>query len=167
MIEDRSRWILGNRFELLENGEAFFPAVFDAIRAAERELFVEALILFDNEAGQELQQALVAAARRGVSVDLLVDGFGSSELTTRFVAELTEAGVRLRVFDPGKPWFGVRTKVLRCMHRKIVVGINYSADHLADFGPEAKQHYAAAARGLVVGEIHRDVRDAIAASTRG
>lgn len=174
-LKDRSRWIAGNRFELLENGEAFFPAVFDAIRAAEREVIVETFILFDDKVGQELQQALAAAARRGVSVDLLVDGFGSSELRTEFVAVLTDAGVRLRVFDPGKPWFGVRTNVFRRMHRKIVVvdgtrafvgGINYSADHLADFGPEAKQDYAVEVRGPVVGEIHRYVRAAIAPPAR-
>ena len=46
--------------------------------------------------------------------------------------------------------------VFRRMHRKIVVvdgerafvgGINYSADHLVDFGPEAKQDYAVEVRG--------------------
>ena len=30
------RWYAGNHVELLENGEAFFPRVFEAIRAAER-----------------------------------------------------------------------------------------------------------------------------------
>ena len=29
-----SRWTAGNRVRLLENGEAYFPAVFEAIRAA-------------------------------------------------------------------------------------------------------------------------------------
>ena len=52
------------------------------------------------------------------------------------------------------------------MHRKIVVvdgelafvgGINYSADHLADFGPEAKQDYAVEIAGPLVAEIHRFV----------
>jgi cardiolipin synthase A/B len=72
--------------------------------------------------------------------------------------------VRLRSFDPGSRWFGLRVNVLRRMHRKIVVvdaerafvgGINYSADHLADFGPQAKQDYAVELRGPVVEEIHR------------
>ena len=34
-----SRWTGGNQAELLENGEAFFPAVFDAIRQAQKDLW--------------------------------------------------------------------------------------------------------------------------------
>lgn len=176
MLRDSSRWIPGNRFELLENGEAFFPAVFDAIDAAKREVIVETFILFDDKVGQALQQALAAAARRGVSVDLLVDGYGSSALTSEFVAVLTDAGVRLRVFEPRKPWFGVRTNVFRRMHRKLAVvdgerafvgGINYSADHLDDFGPMAKQDYAIAVRGPLVAEIHRFVCESHASHGAG
>ncbi len=168
---DRSRWIPGNRCTLLENGEAFFPAVFDAIRAAEREVIVETFILFEDKVGNALHAALVDTARRGVSVDLLVDGFGSSELTPEFIAGLTAAGVRVRVFDPGVRFLGLRTNVFRRMHRKIVVvdgrrafvgGINYSADHLADFGPEAKQDYSIEVTGPLVAEIHRFVRAAVA-----
>lgn len=160
----KPRWLPGNATRLLENGEAFFPAVFDAIRSAQREVLVETFILFEDKVGLELHAVLCEAARRGVQVDLLVDGFGSPDLSERFVHELAEAGVHLRTFDPGTRWFGLRMNVLRRMHRKIVVvdgeqafigGINYSADHLADFGPEAKQDYAVALRGPIVDEIRR------------
>ncbi|HET7865843.1 MAG TPA: cardiolipin synthase ClsB, partial [Burkholderiaceae bacterium] len=66
--------------------------------------------------------------------------------------------------------WGIRLNVFRRMHRKIVVvdgerafvgGINYSADHLLDFGPQAKQDYAVEVRGPLVGEIHRFARAAI------
>ncbi len=160
----KTRWLPGNDARLLENGEAFFPAVFEAIRAARHEVLVETFILFEDKVGLALHEALCAAARRGVRVDLLIDGFGSPDLSEHFIHALAEAGVHLRTFDPGKPWFGMRMNVLRRMHRKIVVvdgeqafigGINYSADHLADFGPEAKQDYAVALRGPVVDEIRR------------
>ena len=108
-----SRWTGGNRARLLENGEAFFPAVFDAIRAAKAEVIVETFILFDDKVGRDLHSAMLDAARRGVQVDLLVDGFGSSELTAEFNGSLVEAGVRVRRFDPGSRWFGMRTNVLR------------------------------------------------------
>jgi cardiolipin synthase A/B len=164
------RWLPGNHFTLLENGEAFFPAVFDAIAKAKREVIIETFILFEDKVGLALHKVLVEAARRGVQVDMLVDGFGSPDLSERFVGELAEAGVRLRVFDPQKPLWGIRTNVFRRMHRKIVVvdgelafvgGINYSADHLMDFGPEAKQDYAVAARGPIVADIHRFARASI------
>ena len=106
----------------------------------------------------------MAAAQRGVQVDVTVDGFGSPDLSDRFIGTLREAGVRIHVFDPGKRFLGWRINMLRRMHRKIVVvdgavafvgGINYSADHLADFGPEAKQDYAVEIHGPLVAEIHR------------
>lgn len=162
-----SRWIGGNSVRLLENGEAYFPAVFDAIRAARHEVIVETFILFEDKVGNELHAVLLDAARRGVRIDVLVDGFGSSELTPPFIEALTQAGVRLSVFDPAKPVLGVRFNVLRRMHRKIVVvdaerafvgGINFSFDHLRTFGPEGKQDYAVEVQGQIVPHIHGFVR---------
>jgi cardiolipin synthase len=171
-VKHASRWTPGNHFTLLENGEAFFPAVFDAIAHAEREVLIETFILFEDKVGLALHAALVAAGRRGVQIDVLVDGFGSPNLSTKFIDELTSAGVRLRVFDPQRPLLGLRVNWFRRMHRKIVVvdgtlafvgGINFSADHLEDFGPEAKQDYAVEVRGPLVTEIHRFAREAIKA----
>jgi cardiolipin synthase len=170
------RWIAGNRVELLENGEQFFPRVFEAIGQAKREVIVETFILFDDKVGQALQAALRAAAQRGVRVDLMVDGFGSPDLSPEFIEAQTSAGVRMRVFDPGPSLFGQRLNMLRRMHRKIVVidserafvgGINYSEDHLMDFGPKAKQDYAVELAGPIVSEIHRFVLHAIAVGDKG
>ena len=65
---------------LLENGEAYFPRVFEAIAQARREVLVETFILFEDKVGRQLQQALLQAARSGAQVDLMVDGFGSPDL---------------------------------------------------------------------------------------
>ena len=72
-------WRDGNRLQLLENGEEFFPAVFEAIAAAEKEVLLETFIVFKDKVGQELQQVLVDAAARGVSVDGTVDGYCSAD----------------------------------------------------------------------------------------
>jgi cardiolipin synthase len=90
----RNGWRDGHEVLLLENGEQYFPAVFDAIRAARSEVLIETFILFEDKVGQELRQLLVQAEQRGVAVDLLVDGFGSAELGRDYTLELTEAGVR-------------------------------------------------------------------------
>jgi cardiolipin synthase len=154
--QPRREWVPGNRVELLENGEAFFPAVFDAIRRAEREVLIETFILFEDKVGQELQQALIEAARRGVRVELTVDGWGSIDLSRGYLGALAEAGVQVRMFDPKPRFLGMRLHVFRRMHRKIVVvdgrvafvgGINFSADHLQDFGPQAKQDYSVLVEG--------------------
>ncbi len=103
-----SRWIPGNDFTLLENGEAFYPRVFGAIANARTEVVLETFILFEDKVGLQLQAALIAAARRGAQVDITVDGWGSPDLSQRFLATLAEAGVRVHVFDPGPRPFGWR-----------------------------------------------------------
>ncbi|HSH90974.1 MAG TPA: cardiolipin synthase ClsB [Ramlibacter sp.] len=159
-----SKWIEGNDIRLLENGEEFFPRVFACIANAQKEVVIETFILFEDKVGKELHEVLVAAAKRGVQVDLTIDGFGSPDLSDQFISSLVEAGVRMHIFEPGKRIFGTRVSLLRRMHRKIVVvdahvafvgGINFSADHLGDFGPEAKQDYSIEIQGPLVAEIHR------------
>lgn len=170
-----SRWISGNQFQLLENGEEFFPRVFECIAAARHEVLLETFILFEDRVGEELHAALHQAARRGVQIDLTIDGYGSPDLSPEFISTLTRAGVRVHVFDPGPRLWGWRTNLFRRMHRKIVVvdgarafvgGINYSADHLADFGPQAKQDYAVEIEGPIVADIHSFARRALAAGQR-
>jgi len=170
------RWIEGNRVALLENGEQFFPRAFEAMGEARSEIIVETFILSEDKVGAGLHEALRSAALRGVKVDLMIDGFGSAGLSPAFIEGLTSAGVRVRVFDPGRSVFGKRLNLFRRMHRKIVVidgsiafvgGINYSADHLGDFGPKAKQDYAVELAGPVVADIHRFVLHAIAIGGKG
>ena len=170
-----SKWIKGNDIRLLENGEEFFPRVFECIAAAQREVVLETFILFEDKVGMRLHEALVGAARRGVQVDMTIDGFGSPDLSNEFISSLTDAGVRVHVFEPRNRVFGYRINLLRRMHRKIVVvdaeiafvgGINYSADHLGDYGAEAKQDYSVEIRGPLVAEIHRFTHTALAAGHR-
>jgi cardiolipin synthase len=156
-------WQGNNRVELLENGEEYFPRVFDALRAAKSEILLETFIVFEDKVGEELQQILIDAARRGVRTTVSLDGFGCGELSTGYLAALSDAGVHLQMFDPAPKHLGFRTNWFRRLHRKIVVvdgliafigGINFSGDHLADFGPEAKQDYAVQVQGPAVADIH-------------
>ncbi|MCD0504135.1 cardiolipin synthase ClsB [Bordetella petrii] len=163
-------WRQGNTVRLLENGEAFFPRVFQAIHAARTEILLETFILFDDKVGQELRQALIDAARRGVEIDVTVDGYGSDCLDETFIGGLTDAGVRFHIYDPQPRVFGFRINALRRMHRKVVTvdsqvafvgGINYSVDHLAEFGPSAKQDYAVELQGPIVEDIRRFAYNAV------
>ncbi|MFL1551861.1 cardiolipin synthase ClsB [Pseudomonas sp. D47] len=156
-------WQGGNLLELLENGEAYFPKVFDAMRQAQREILLETFILFEDKVGHELKGILIEAAQRGVKVVVSLDGFGCGELSPAFLGELAQAGVLVQMFDPASKRLGIRTNWFRRLHRKIVVvdatvafigGINFSADHLGDFGPEAKQDYAVQVTGPAVADLH-------------
>ncbi|MCE0464659.1 cardiolipin synthase ClsB [Pseudomonas uvaldensis] len=163
LVDIEYGWHGNNRVTLLENGEEYFPRVFEAIRRAETEILIETFILFEDKVGNELRDLLVDAAHRGVRVTLSLDGFGCGELTPEFLASLSNAGVRLQMFDPAPLHLGIRTNWFRRLHRKVVVvdgviafigGINFSADHLGDFGPEAKQDYSVEVKGPAVVDIH-------------
>ncbi|MGH8454351.1 MAG: cardiolipin synthase ClsB [Nevskiales bacterium] len=160
-------WHKGNRVELLESGEAYFPRVFDAIRNARREVLIETYILLEDKTGQELQAVVLDAAIRGVRVELTVDGFGSADLSQEFIAAMIAAGVSFHAFDPQPRFIGMRTNLFYRLHRKLVVvdgrvaflgGINFSHDHTREFGPEAKLDYSVQVEGPVVSDIERCMR---------
>jgi len=162
-VDVEYRWQGNNRVELLENGEEYFPRVFEAMRAAKSEILLETFIVFEDKVGKELQEILIDAARRGVRTTVSFDGFGCGELSTGYLTALSDAGVHLQIFDPAPKRLGIRTNWFRRLHRKIVVvdgliafigGINFSGDHLADFGPEAKQDYSVEIQGPAVTDIH-------------
>ncbi|WP_085609124.1 MULTISPECIES: cardiolipin synthase ClsB [unclassified Pseudomonas] len=162
-VDVEYRWQGNNRLELLENGEEYFPRVFEAMRAAKSEILLETFIVFEDKVGMELQEILIDAARRGVRTTVSLDGFGCGELSTGYLTALSDAGVHLQIFDPAPKRLGIRTNWFRRLHRKIVVvdgliafigGINFSGDHLADFGPEAKQDYSVEVQGPAVADIH-------------
>ncbi|MBC3412836.1 cardiolipin synthase ClsB [Pseudomonas sp. SWRI107] len=164
-------WQSGNQVELLINGEQYYPRVFQAMAEAQDEILLETFIIYDDKVGQPLREALIDAARRGVRVEVVADGYGTAELSDAFVASMTDAGVRFHAFDPKPMVAGMRTNLFRRLHRKIVVidgkrafigGINYSADHLGDYGPQAKQDYAVEVRGPVVSQIHASSRRLLA-----
>ena len=155
-------WQSGNRITLLENGDQYYPAVFAAIEKAQSRVLLETFIWFEDSVGRKLHDVILRAAQRGVHIEVLLDGYGSPDLSDDFVGELTAAGVVFRYYDPRPPLLGMRTNVFRRMHRKIVVvdeqvafvgGINYSAEHMSDYGPEAKQDYAVQVEGPVVQDI--------------
>lgn len=163
----KQRWHDGNRLMLLQDGDEFFPRVFEKIREAREEVLLETFILSDDKVGRGLRAELIAAAERGVRISITVDGFGSPGLEGEFIDGLTSAGVNFHIFNPGFTLFGFRTNWFRRLHRKIIVidrklayigGINFIADQLSDFGPEAKRDYAVEIEGPVVGDIHAFAR---------
>lgn len=117
-------------------GDALFPAMLEAIGKARRSVRLETYIFGAAGIGQRFLEELTAAARRGVSVRVLVDGFGSSGLPGGFWHPLTAAGGDVRVFNPIRfDRFGIRD------HRKLMVcddevafvgGFNIGAEYEGD-----------------------------------
>jgi len=71
-----------------------------AIAQARASVRLECYIFQPGEPGDRFRAAAVAAARRGVWVRVLVDGFGSKDLPPDYWRELVAAGGRMGVFNP-------------------------------------------------------------------
>ncbi|OGA23691.1 MAG: cardiolipin synthase B [Betaproteobacteria bacterium RIFCSPLOWO2_02_FULL_67_26] len=158
-----TEFVNGNRITLLRAGADYFPALEAAIHAARREIHLETYIFEGDATGRAIGAALMAAARRGVAVHVLVDGFGSQELDRALVHEMRAAGVRLLVYRPNiSPWT-LRRARLRRMHRKIAVadarvafvgGINVVDDTEDPGAIPPRFDYAVRIEGPLLAKIH-------------
>ncbi len=157
----------GNRLTLLNSGADYFPALLSAIDAAEQEIFLETYIFADDEIGHEVANALCRAAKRGVIVNVIVDGFGARNFAADFQPWLLDAGVRCMVYRPEIGRFHLKRHRLRRLHRKLVVidgrlgfvgGINVTDDNNAPPELRPRYDYAVQVDGPTVGQIHDATR---------
>jgi cardiolipin synthase A/B len=116
------RFIGGNRLTLLKGGDQLFPAMEEAIAAARHQVWLATYIFHDDDASRHMAQALADAARRGVWVGVVVDGFGSKAGLPMLRASMVGAGVNLAVFRPVDRWWRLlQPGQLRRLHQKLCV----------------------------------------------
>jgi cardiolipin synthase len=109
----------GNRITLLRNGSEYFPALESAIDKAQHEVHLETYIFEYDATGVRISEALKRAAKRNVTVRLLVDGFGSQNLPKELIQDLLNAGVQVLIFRKNISPLTLRRNRLRRMHRKL------------------------------------------------
>ncbi len=159
--------IPNNQITLLQNGEAYFPALESALDRAMHEIYLEAYIFEDDTTGRRIAEALRRAALRGVKTRVLIDGFGSIGFPKTMLDSLEAAGVRVLKFRPKTSPWTLRRRRLRRLHRKIVVvdrmiafvgGINI-IDYMDIHGQTSTRFdYAVSVQGPLVKEIHDSAR---------
>jgi cardiolipin synthase len=91
--------VADNRLTLLDTGPRRLQALLDLIADARHSLRILYYIYADDETGRKVNDALTAAAQRGVTVAVIVDGFGS-DVDEHFFAPLQEAGGSVCRFSP-------------------------------------------------------------------
>jgi len=114
-------WLQGNTITLLENGEAFFPALLEAIDGAQQEILLQTYIFAADATGRRVADALMRAAARGVAVRVLVDGFGGADFVHELMNELNAAGVETLIFRRERLLLSLHRQRLRRLHRKVTV----------------------------------------------
>lgn len=112
-------WRPDNRFELLVDGQRFFPRMLEAIDNARRHVLLEIYLFESGAVATRFIEALERAAARGVAVRLLLDDFGARGLSRADREKLVQGGVELVFYNPLR-----LRKQLRNMfrdHRKLMV----------------------------------------------
>lgn len=94
---------LGNKAELLADDATARSRLIEDIDNATVSIQYLYYIWLDDNTGRNVAQALVLAAKRGVSVHAIADGLGSRKfIRSRYWREMQEAGVKLAVALPMK-----------------------------------------------------------------
>src|SRR5690349_23349889 len=95
----------GHALDLLEGSADFFPALVTAIDGASREVWLETYIFDFTGGSAEVAWALERAARRGVDVRVVADGFGTPAVPPEWRLRLIGAGVQWRTYAPPGPFY--------------------------------------------------------------
>jgi cardiolipin synthase A/B len=94
----------GNRLEILNNGDAFYPAMLAAIADAQLSITIEAYIYWAGEIGLQFARALSAKAQAGVPVKILLDAVGSATIGDEILEILEKGKCQLAWYNPVRPY---------------------------------------------------------------
>lgn len=152
-----------NAIRVLIDGDQTYEAIGAAMDAAQHQIHAEYYLIHDDKVGKWFGERLAAAARRGVAVRLIKDGYGSFPLGRRWEREVTSSGVQVRTFLPMRSI--LMTPASLRNHRKIVVvdgtigftgGINICDEHSrAHSGANSWRDVHLRLEGPAVAHLHR------------
>jgi cardiolipin synthase A/B len=108
--------VAGHELHLVHSPEERLAAIFALIKAARSRIRICFYMFAADATGTEVRDALIAATDRGVKVQLIIDSFGSGDISDRFFDPLVEAGGQYHCFGTRKGFgYFIRN------HQKIVI----------------------------------------------
>ncbi|WP_164015926.1 phospholipase D-like domain-containing protein [Pyxidicoccus trucidator] len=125
------------RITLLDGGTAAYPRMLEAIASAKHRVHLEVYTFEREGVGARFVEALIAAARRGVTVKVVVDGWGSIKASSHLTETLQAAGAKVRVYNPltslftGRSWRNHRKILLVDDAVAFLGGINIGDEYAA------------------------------------
>jgi cardiolipin synthase A/B len=109
----------GNKIEVTQNGDGFFPLLFRDIAAAKQSVHIETFIWWEGKICDDLVALLAQKARGGVEVRLLVDASGGKKLTEEQQKAIEDAGGEVARFHP--PRLADIGRLNNRDHRKLMI----------------------------------------------
>jgi cardiolipin synthase A/B len=93
-------FVEGNAVELLNNGDAFYPRMLEAIEGAQASITIEAYIYWAGDIGLKFAQSLAERAKAGVRVKILLDAIGSANIGPEILQILEANGCQVAWYNP-------------------------------------------------------------------
>ncbi|MEP2101119.1 MAG: phosphatidylserine/phosphatidylglycerophosphate/cardiolipin synthase family protein [Parasphingorhabdus sp.] len=123
-ITDDQKWfdVDGNKLKLIREGSARLKALTDIIEQAKKSLSLCFYMFEDDAVGTLIRNMLIKLCKRGVSVELIIDSFGSNGAPTGFFDPFIQAGGQFAIFSPR-----FSTSYFVRNHQKIVIADNSRA----------------------------------------
>jgi len=90
----------GNRAEILQDGDGFFPALFASIAAAKETIHFETYVWWSGDICEEVANAFAARAREGLEVRIMTDAMGAMKMKRALRELMIEAGCKLARYHP-------------------------------------------------------------------
>lgn len=112
-------FLKGNRVDILNNGDQFYPLMLAEIGKAQRTITIEAYIYWAGDIGKMFAEALAERARAGVTVKILLDAVGSSTISSEITDTLEKSGCQLEWYHPVH-WYTIK-RVNNRTHRKSLI----------------------------------------------
>ncbi|MEG0923005.1 MAG: cardiolipin synthase [Comamonas sp.] len=123
LVEKTSKFPISTaqNVQLLSGGAATFDQILEDVAHAQHHVHLEYYIYEPDQTGTRLRDALIARAKAGVKVRMLVDALGSKRVNKKFIQPLLDVGGEFAVFHPTKIGRRLRPVINFRTHRKILV----------------------------------------------
>jgi cardiolipin synthase A/B len=123
--------------EIIFDGDIYFEKLLSDIEVAQMSITLEMYMFKDDKTGELITNSLISARKRGVDINVIVDGVGSYDFHNHLQRRLAESGIPVKIFNPlpfYHPFFGtldLRKKlsalsfrilrINRRNHRKVII----------------------------------------------
>lgn len=110
---------------LVDGGKPYFNLLRQLIASANKLIHLQLYRFDDDQTGQTIQSELIRAANRGVQVKIVIDGYGSSDVSEEFINTFKTNGIEISYFSPIR--FNLKFRIGRRLHHKFIVIDGYKS----------------------------------------